>query len=234
MNPFTLSRHWSLASWGALALLAFFGCSRAGRSNSTPEAVIWRIDSTSTINGLTPTVLGAPTVADVGPGNAVCFDGVDDGLVFGANPLAGKKAFTVEVSFRPDADGPAEQRFVHIQEAGSPNRAMIETRVASSAFYLDTFLASGSSKVTLVEPKLLHPTGRLYWAALSYEAGRMRHFIDGVEELSGALEFAPLGPGEMSLGVRLNRQYWFKGCIRELRFWSRALPANELQKSAAP
>lgn len=198
------------------------------------NTVIWIVDNKSSVNGRTPTVLGEPVVTRLEPGPALCFDGVDDGLIFQENPLQGRAAFTVEVLFRPDAAGPAEQRFVHLQETGSENRAMIETRVAANSFYLDTFLTSNGAKVTLAEPTLSHPTSSFHWAALSYANGRMRQFMNGVEELTGELGFAPLGPGQMSLGVRLNRKHWFKGCIRELRFTSSALPAERLQQLRAP
>jgi len=58
----------------------------------------------------------------------------------------------------------------------------------------------------------------------------MTHYVDGVRELEGTLAFRAMSPGRMSLGVRLNKVSWYQGCIRELRFARRALPAGELQK----
>jgi hypothetical protein len=40
--------------------------------------------------------------------------------------------------------------------------------------------------------------------------------------------FEPLCAGRASLGVRLNRVSWFKGCLRELRVTPSALPVAEL------
>lgn len=213
-----------------IAALPLTACSKEASSPNSDGSVSFVFDNTSSVNGQVPTVLGAPVVTQFEPGSTLCFDGVDDGLIFDENPLESLPAFTIEALFRPEAAGPAQQRFVHIQENGSENRAMVETRVSGDNFYLDTFLASQGSEVTLAEPTLLHPASNFHWAALSYEAGHMRQFVDGVEELAGELGFAPLGPGQMSVGVRLNRQYWFKGCIREVRITPRALGAAQLQK----
>jgi hypothetical protein len=48
--------------------------------------------------------------------------------------------------------------------------------------------------------------------------------------MSGTITFAPLGAGETSIGVRLTREDWFKGCASELRVHDRALPASELER----
>lgn len=216
-----------------IATLPAISCSKESASSNSDDSTSFVFDDTSSVSGRVPTVLGAPVVTELELGAALCFDGVDDGLVFDENPIQGRAAFTIEALFRADSAGPAAQRFVHVQENGSENRAMVETRVSENSFYLDTFLSSQGSEVTLAEPTRLHPTATFHWAALSYDGDRMRQFVDGVEELSGELPFAPLGPGQLSVGVRLNRQYWFKGCIREIRFTPRALGTAQLQKLSA-
>jgi hypothetical protein len=55
--------------------------------------------------------------------------------------------------------------------------------------------------------------------------------VDGLQELEGAIEFAPMKSGQTSLGVRLNRASWFKGAIREVRFHPAALAGDALQKA---
>jgi Concanavalin A-like lectin/glucanases superfamily len=190
-----------------------------------PMDLVWILDNTQSIGGHTPTVLGAPTVTD----GALCFDGVDDALIFSTNPLEGLAAFTVEVRFLADSTGAVEQRFVHLQQTSSPNRALIETRVApNGSWHLDTYLRSGTAELALIDPAKTHPTDIWQWAALSYANGTQRHFVDAVEELSGAVAFAPLGAGEMSIGTRINQVDWFKGCASELRIHDRALPTGEL------
>lgn len=189
------------------------------------DPLVWILDNTTSIGGQTPMVLGEPVVRD----GALCFDGVDDALIFPEHPVAGFGTFTLEVRFLPDATGAAEQRFVHLQELNTPNRMLIETRVNPDAtFYLDTYLRSGTAELTLVDPATTHATDVWHWAALSYDGTTQRHFVDATEELSGEVIFAPLGAGQMSIGTRLNQVDWYKGCASELRIHARAVPAEEL------
>ena len=67
---------------------------------------------------------GQPKIVETDDGRAVQFNGTTDGLVLDVNPIQGLDTFSLEVVFRPDADGPEEQRFVHIEENGSGNRAL--------------------------------------------------------------------------------------------------------------
>lgn len=195
---------------------------------------VWRVTASTGPGGGVPRPLGAPRTEQTPVGEALCFDGKDDGLVLENNPLAGMAQFTLQVLFRPDADGPAEQRFVHLQESGSENRAMVETRVTPEGrWYLDTFLKSADDSHALIDEKLQHPADRWYWAALSYDGETMRHYVSGALEGEATVRFRPLGPGRMSVGMRLNEVHWFKGCIAEFRYDARALPPGEL-KTAPP
>jgi hypothetical protein len=176
-------------------------------------------------------VLGAPRVGADTDGPAVWFNGASDGLLVPANPLAGLAQFTIEVLFYPAADGPAEQRFLHVQD-GPGSRALIETRVAGGTWALDTFLSHPASgaKLALLDMTKLHPADRWTWVALVYDGRRMAHYIDGVKELEGEVAFPPMAAGQVSLGVRQNKVYWFKGGIREVRWHATALKAQELQR----
>ena len=201
-------------------------------------ALAWTADAGATLGAALPLRLGDPKVEQSPHGAALCFDGVDDGLAFEHNPLAGMGRFTVQVLFRPDAIGtpeaPSEQRFVHFEEGATTTpdsrRALIETRVVGDQWFLDTFLRAAGGNKALIDPQKKHPVGHWYWVALSYGDGTMRHYIDGELELEGAVPFEPLCPGRTSLGVRLNRVSWFKGCLRELRVTPSVLSAGELAK----
>jgi hypothetical protein len=196
---------------------------------SDAPSTVWTLDRLGSIGGFAPVVVGSPRVVDTDRGRAVQFDGVGDGLEVPALVLAGRGEFTLEVVFRPDADGPPEQRFLHLQEDASQSRFLIETRVRpGGAWYLDTYIQTELDNCTLVDATKVHPAGAWYAAALSYDGRTMRHFVNGREELSRGLRFRPLGPGRTSLGMRLNRVHWFKGAIRTVRFTPRALPAADL------
>jgi Concanavalin A-like lectin/glucanases superfamily len=195
--------------------------------------IVWPVDSTTSLGGHAPRVLGAPRVIESAHGKAVSFDGIDDGLIVPANPLAGLDAFTIEVLFLPEAGGPAEQRFLHVEdEAGA--RALIETRLTTDGKWaLDTFLMNGTNRLPLLDRTLLHPTGVWTWAALRYDGRTMSSHVNGKKELEGAITFPPMQKGgRTSLGVRLNEVYWFKGAIREVRFHPIALAAKEMRRIA--
>ena len=96
---------------------------------SAPSSVVWRMDRLDTVGGHPVKVVGAPRVVEVNGERVVEFDGARDGLVVGVNPLAGLARFTIEVVFEPAIDGPEEQRFLHVEESGAGNRALIELRM---------------------------------------------------------------------------------------------------------
>jgi hypothetical protein len=52
-----------------------------------------------------------------------------------------------------------------------------------------------------------------------------------VKELEGNVTIPPMDAGRISLGVRQNKVYWFKGGIREVRFSPAALAPAELQRT---
>jgi hypothetical protein len=58
----------------------------------------------------------------------------------------------------------------------------------------------------------------------------MSDYVNGVKELQGPVNFAPMTDGRMSLGVRLNRVFWFKGCIKEIRFSPAPLNPDGLRR----
>ena len=203
----------------------------AGAAAAAAAPVVWQIDSLSRIGGRPVRVAGSPRLVETEVGRAVEFDGATDGLFVDVNPLVGLKQFTVEVLLRPAVDGPEEQRFLHLSEVGSENRLMMETRLLPGAVWsLDTFLRSGSSSRTLLDRTVTHLAGQWYVASLTYDGREMTHYVNGVRELSGPVEFAALAGGQTSIGVRQNLVSWFKGRIRTIRVSPEALPPERLMK----
>lgn len=191
----------------------------ARKGESPMKQIVWNIDNTKSIAGLATDVEGSPKVTETDKGKAVEFDGIRDGLVVDSLPLAGAEKFTLEIIFRPDAHGPAAQRFLHLQETGSESRILIETRMPDDKnWHLDTYIKTEAGDRTLADPPKPHPAGQWYNATLIYDGAKMRHYVNGVEESSAKLAFDPLGGGKTSIGVRINRVYWFKGAIRKIRF----------------
>ena len=156
----------------------------------------WKIDNLKTIGGQPVTVVGNPLLIDAPGGKAVMFDGVGDGLVVNANPIAGARAFTLEAVFRPDANGAKEQRWFHIQQEKSENRVLLETRLVGDQWFLDTYIRSGESNRTLFAENFKHPVGVWYHVALVFDGTEMRHYVDGKLEMSGPAQYraARTGP----------------------------------------
>lgn len=212
----------------------FVFCGGAGIHSGKEKASImkqttWELNTVHNQVGGHPTqVLGAPKPIETSRGKAMEFDGKQDGIIVAANPLAELERFTLEVIFRPDASGPKEQRFVHLQEAGSENRILIETRLtADNRWFLDTFIRSGETDQTLYAEKFLHPLEEWFQAALVFDGKEMRHYVNGIQEMAAPIRYQPLKAGQTSLGVRLNRVFWFKGAIRKVRFTHSALAPTD-------
>jgi len=210
-------------------LPAFLGLSAARSSE-----VIWRVDNLERIAGHAVTVLGAPRVVEMGGAKAVLFDGANDGLFIPSIPFAGSPQFTIEILFSPAEGGLAEQRFLHVQDT-TESRALIETRLdGRGGWWLDTFQLTGSptpdNGLTLINPRRVHATGKWYWAALRFDGETMAHFVNGVKEAEGKKTFRTIGQGQVSLGVRQNKVFWFKGAIREVRFHTVPVAEEKLQR----
>ncbi len=198
---------------------------------SPTGAIIWKMDNLQSIGGHEPAVQGSPKVTAAGTGSALAFNGVNDGLILPVVPVAGMKAFTIEVLFFPQSGGSTEQRFLHAEDTAM-NRLTMETRLTPDGKWtFDTFLLSGASRLSIYDATKLHPADHWYWVALRYDGATMTSFINGLKEGEGAVVFPAMkDTGKISIGVRQNLVGWFKGLIREVRFTPEALPESALQR----
>lgn len=212
--------------------LAAPGCASVESSdrltNLGRSEVTWYLDNLASIGGYDVEIAGEPVVINTRAGKAIEFDGVDDGIFLNVNPVAGFTTFTVEVVFMPYRDGAAEQRFFHMQESDSDDRVMFETRlVDNESWFLDTFIKSGSQRVTLYASEHRHELDRWHHAAIVVNGESFEHFVNGRSEIREEIQFAVQRPGRMSLGVRLNKVHWFRGAIRSIRITARPLAPSE-------
>ena len=171
-------------------------------------------------------------------GKAVEFDGVDDALFIDNHPLAGTAAFTFEAIFRPDG-GQREQRWFHLSErdaatgADTENRMLFEIRVSDDKWFFDSYNQSGKASGTLMNKTALHPLGVWYHVASVYDGKQFSNYVDGIREGAADVHFAPHGPGHASVGVRINKVFYFKGAVHLARFTRRALTPTEFLKLPA-
>jgi len=208
----------------ALVLGSSFVFSAGASQTMEPTPTVWTLDNLARVEGHAITVVGSPRMVQTSAGPAIEFNGEGDGLLLDVNPLAGLTRFTVEVLFSPAINGPEEQRFLHLEEAGTGNRALIELRMLSpTTWCLDTYLKSGDAARTLIDRSLVHQAGRWHVASLVYDGTSMAAYVDGVPQGRGDVAFAPLASGRTSIGVRQNLVSWFKGMIRAVRVTPDAL-----------
>ncbi len=199
------------------------------------ESQTWTFDRLDEIGGHKTTVLGDPRLIDTPLGKAVEFDGVDDALFFDVHPLAGAETFTWEAVFRPDG-GEAEQRWFHLNEhpatgADEENRMLFEIRVVDGQWCLDAYIQTGAASATLLDRTRLQPLGAWYHVAAVYDGREFRSYVNGEQDGAAAVDLKPQAPGRTSVGVRINKLYYFKGAVRQARFTRRALAPDEFLKS---
>jgi hypothetical protein len=236
-SPFFLSRVARRSLLSALAVAALALHAQAQAANPpTPTEQTWQFDRLDSIGGHATQIVGNPQLIDTPAGKAVLFNGVSDGIFVDDHPLAGAAAYTWEVIFRPDADGPEAQRFFHLQEqdpatsADTKNRMLFEIRIVDGQWCLDSFASSGDSTRTLLNCKLLHPLGRWYRVTAVYDGKTLRNYVDDEVEGEGPLDLKPQLAGHSSIGVRINKLYWFKGAVLLARMTPRALKPEEFLK----
>ncbi len=193
---------------------------------------VWMFDRLDNIGGHKTSVLGKPRVIDSPVGKAIEFDGKDDALFIDNHPLAGAETFTWEAIFRPDG-GEREQRWFHLSEqdpdsgADTDNRMLFEIRVAGDQWFLDSYNQSGAASRALMNRTALHPVGAWYHVASVYDGKEFSNYVDGVREGAAELSLAPHRPGHASVGVRINKVFFFKGAVHLARFTRKALRPSE-------
>ena len=215
-------------------------------AQTAPTQVNWTFDRLDNIGGHKTTVEGSPKVVETPLGKAIEFDGVDDAVWIDKHPLAGASTFTFEAIFRPDG-GAFEQRWFHLAQrdprtgllAGADHpktgqdanpRFLFELRAVENNWYLDAFVnGPGYSRALMFKDKL-HPVGRWYHVAQTYDGKLFRSYVNGELQGEAEIAFTPQGEGAASLGTRINRRNYFKGAIRQARFTPRALTPEQFLK----
>ena len=216
-------------SLSILLVAALMGSAQQPKQHK--RSITWKIDNLKKIGGHAVNVVGEPKIVNTDKGKALLFDGVDDGIFVGNDPIAGANKFTIEALFRPDAGGLPEQRWLHIEDTeNAETRALLEIRLNGSEWFLDTFIKSGDDRSPLLAENFKHPVGKWFHVALVYDGTEMRHYVDGKLELAGKITAKPFGKGITSIGVRQNKVYWFKGAVAKARFTNRALSPDQFMK----
>jgi hypothetical protein len=201
-----------------------------------PETKIWTFDRLDNIGGVSTSVLGHPKVIEAPMGKAVQFNGVDDALFINEHPLAGAQTFTFEAIFRPDAGGAPEQRWFHLAEqdpktgADTDTRFLFEIRVINNQWCLDAFVHTPTVNRAILNREQLYPLDTWHAVAQVFDGKQYSSYVDGELQGKAEIHFEPEGPGHTSVGVRINKEYYFKGAVHLARFTRRALSPEEFLK----
>ncbi|MEN3322771.1 LamG-like jellyroll fold domain-containing protein [Mariniflexile soesokkakense] len=205
------------------SILLILMCLTLLTTHAQVNTEFWRVDNLSLIGGNNIQVIGNPKIINTEIGDAVEFNGINDGLIVNNHPVSGATAFTIEIIFKPYSGGAIEQRFLHLQQDDN-NRILIELRNNNNANWsLDTFIKSGSSSQALLDYAFVHNLNEWVHAALVFKDGRMAHYINGEKELEGTVNYQVVNSGQTSLGVRMNQVSWFKGVIHTVKVTHEAL-----------
>lgn len=201
-------------------IISFSGCSQKTQHEQT-----WVIaDLLKSENGIS--VLGEPGVIKSPYGDAVLFDGVDDGILIDQIPLKSLKEYTIEMVIRFDSGGTVEQRVFHTGTMRQ-DRCLLEMRSNLSTWYFDGMVETNGNWVVLMDSTLLHPLDTWYHVAFTVRDGQQITYVNGKKELQGNISFTPILDGATSIGVRQNKISWFKGAIYEIRITDRVLLPGE-------
>lgn len=186
------------------------------------EVLSWKINSTDEIGGKAVIVRGNPQVISGEEGDAVEFNGISDGILIGQNPIEGMQEFTIEVDLIPykgDLNN-REQRFFHLQDPEHEDRRiLLELRLNDrDEWYGDWFIKTEKESLTLIDSSFTHPVGEWATMSLEYKNGTVKGYVNGNQEVSGEINYLPIGPdGKTSIGTRMDQRSWFKGAIKEVR-----------------
>jgi hypothetical protein len=107
---------------------------------------------------------------------------------------------------------------------------LFEIRLTGDRWYLDSYIQSGVENQTLMNSNALHPLGAWYHVASVFDGQEFRNYVNGVLQGSGRLNMTPHRQGRTSVGVRINKVFYFKGAVRLARFTRRALSPSEFLK----
>jgi hypothetical protein len=193
------------------------------------EKTIWNFESLNQIGNCTTKLFNSP-ILTAGQ-KEISFNGIDDGIIVDGNPINGSPSFTVEIVFLPESSDQKnhEQRFFHIQNPEFPDkRILMELRLyENQTWALDGFICSNESKCVLLDAALNHPVDKWYHAALVYDKGTLKSFVNGKLELQGPVDYEPINNGKISLGMRMNQISFFKGKIKQILFSKKAMSSEE-------
>jgi hypothetical protein len=213
-------------------VVCFLVSACAVQTKKSTSVEVWLLNSVVSINGVAVNAMGNPKVIETVYGKAVSFDGDGDRLLVDKNPLGDANEFTIEIIFKPNDAYPKniEPRFFHIELPDNPSRRItIELRLNDKQqWYLDAYIKSDHSQLTLIDPTKTHPVAEWAHAAITYKNNEFVSYVNGQKEVTGHVDYLPIPiNAKTSLGSRMNQINWFNGEILQIRISKQVLKPEE-------
>jgi hypothetical protein len=208
-------------------------CSLSAQTDTS--SVTWYFNRVDSIGGNAVTPLNQfPAIIETPLGKAALFNGINNGILLNCNPIGTATKFTIEVIFRPDSSSDlsgdkSQPRFIHLKNVDNSRRITMETRILpNQQWALDTYIRSETSNLTQLDSSQTHTSGTWHHAAIVYGDSLMRQYVDGVLQLSGTVKYLPIDTNpKISIGVRQDLRYWFKGAIWMIKVSKRTIHPSE-------
>lgn len=162
-------------------------------------------------------------------GAVLYFDGISQGLLLEDMPIKDLECFTIEAILLMDSCGSFEQRFLHLGEVFG-DRILLETRNYNAGWCIDIYTQTNGLKTTLIDDQKLHPYNKWVHVAYVVKKQQLSLYINGQPELTGQMDFKPLTKGKTSIGMRLNGNSLFKGCIYKIMITPKDLSPDRFMK----
>ncbi len=82
----------------------------------------------------------------------------------------------------------------------------------------------------MIDETLVHPTNEWLHVAVSYKDNVLTTYFNGQKELTGQISYKEIimnSGGEVGIGGRMNKKYWFSGLIKTLKVTHSALEPKD-------
>jgi PKD repeat protein len=161
---------------------------------------------------------------------ALSFDGIDDNVIYEAEPILDEYPFTMMAWIKTDSDSAQTMLYLGKQSSNFTGNSI---SMENGMVQLEAWSYDGSSIKKNINSTIPINDGQWHHVAGVYESSVSRYlFIDGQLAGSDTSELNNIGENlyRISVGNRQDRipNGWFNGEIDEVRFYAAALSQNDL------
>jgi hypothetical protein len=200
---------------------------------------------TTTINyiegGPDGVLVGNPTWVAGLYETALQFDGVDDAMEVGTNPLIGAHSLTVQAYIKPSGvpDFSSSKIFNIALErsGGGTDRFMFEVAPNGEGWGLSHFMSIAGERSEPTAPGAVHPFNDWYHVAMVFDsvsasAVTIKHYVNHALELEMSFAFGSLNEGKIFIGERYEpnsagSRCYFQGIMDNVVLHKKVLNPDE-------